>query len=132
MIERNLYIGRWTVHFLFATDSYDKDLIEKRLYDADASYEIIDQAFDLIDKGGYNCGFTYTNPNLYLAVVVIGPTTNGDEFLNTVVHEVHHLAVAIADNLGIDLEGETPAYLSGDTTRDLADVICHLGCSMCN
>jgi len=132
MIEKKLYIGRWTVYFLFTTDMYDKELIAKRLYDADAGYDIIERSEDIIDNGGYNCGFTYTNPDLYAAVVVIGPTTSGHEFQNTLVHEVHHLAVAIAENLGIDLEGETPAYIAGDAVLELAEVVCHLGCSLCN
>ena len=132
MIERNLYVGRWTVHFLFAVEEYDKELIGKYLYDADAPDEVIDQAYDIMMNGGYNCGFTYSNPEVYKAIVVIGPTTNGSEFLNTVVHEVHHLAVAVAENLGIDLEAETPAYIAGDTALELAEVICHFGCSLCN
>lgn len=60
--------------------------------------------------------------------VVIGPTTSAAQFQNTLVHEIHHLAVAVADSLGVDLEGETPAYLAGDSAMSLADIICRLGC----
>ncbi len=41
------------------------------------------------------------------------------------------LAVAIASELGIDLESETPAYLAGDSARALAEVVCVLGCDHC-
>lgn len=50
---------------------------------------------------------------------------------NTLTHEIHHLAVAIARELGIDLESETPAYIAGDTMREFADVVCRLGCEHC-
>ena len=88
-------------------------------------------AGELMSKGEYNTGFTYTNPWNRRAVVVIGPTTSGAEFTDTLTHEIHHLAVAIASELGIDLESETPAYLAGDSARALAEVVCELGCEHC-
>lgn len=131
MIHRVLKIGRWVVDFLFATRSYDVDGILACMYDCGASDLAMDQAEGLMTSHRMNSGFTFANSNEYRAVVVIGPTSNGDEFVDTLVHEIHHLAVAIADNLGIDLDGEGPAYLSGDTARELASVICELGCSHC-
>ena len=86
--------------------------------------------YDLMYSCKYNCGFTYSNPFIKRAVVLIGPTTSGDEFQDTLVHEIHHLAVAIARELGVDLEEETPAYISGDSARALSDVICRMGCRM--
>ena len=128
MIENKLYIGRWTVCFLFATDDYDRDLIARRLDDADAGYDIVERSNEIIVSGAYNCGFTYTNQSRRRAVVLIGPTSSGDEFQNTFVHEVRHLADAIAKSLGVPLDSERPAYISGDTAKALAEVICELGC----
>ena len=126
-----LKVGRWHVEFFFAQDGYDIDALQDRLYDFGASVAIMRQAWDLMENGGSNTGFTFTNPVERLAIVAIGPTTSGAEFLDTLIHEVHHLAVAIASELGIDLESESPAYISGDSARELADVICQLGCRHC-
>lgn len=131
MVNRFLRIGRWEVDFLFADPHYDVEEVLACLYDCGAADYAIEQASDLMSSCKYNCGFTFANPYKLRAVVFIGPTTSGDEFTNTLVHEIHHLAVAIAANLGIDLEGEGPAYLSGDTARDLAGIICEMGCSRC-
>lgn len=131
MIERTINIGRWLVEFYFATDGYDMDVLLDRLYDFGAGVSIMRQAMDLMETGGPNTGFTFSNPYERVAIVAIGPTTSGDEFVNTMVHEIHHLAVAIASSLGIDLESESPAYLAGDSARELADVICELGCRHC-
>lgn len=128
MVHRVLKIGRWVVDFLFAERKYDIEGIVACLRHAEAPRRIIDQAVDLMDEGSPNTGFTYTNARVFRAVVCIGPTTSGGEFQNTLVHEIHHLAVAIARELGVDLEGETPAYLAGDTMRAFADVVCKLGC----
>lgn len=132
MIRRVLKIGRWVVEFYFATDGYDVDSLIESLYDAGASAAAMRQAVDLMDSKQPNTGFTFANPYDKVAVVAIGPTSGGDEFVNTLVHEVHHLAVAIASELGIDLESETPAYIAGDSARELATVVCELGCPCCN
>lgn len=58
----------------------------------------------------------------------IGPTTSGDEFQNSFVHEIRHLADAIAKSLGVPLDSERPAYISGDLAKALAEVVCELGC----
>lgn len=131
MIHRVILIGKWVVDFVFATERYDVDGILSCLYDAGAPRWAMGDAEELMSSGDYNTGFTYANPGNRRAVVVIGPTTNGAEFVNTLTHEIHHLAVAIASELGIDLESETPAYLAGDSARALAEVVCELGCEHC-
>ena len=128
MYHRVLKVGRWVVDFLFAERKYDIEGIVSCLRHAEAPRRIIGQAVDLMEEGSPNTGFTYTNAMVFRAVVCIGPTTSGGEFQNTLVHEIHHLAVAIARGIGVDLEGETPAYLAGDTMRAFADVVCQLGC----
>lgn len=129
MIRRALMIGRWVVDFLFATRRYDIDGVIACLVDADAPDYIIDDAEELMHSCAYNCGFTYTNQKNRRAVVLIGPTTSGDEFQNTFVHEIRHLADAIAKSLGVPLDSERPAYISGDLAKSLSEVVCELGCS---
>ena len=128
MIHRVLRLNRWSVDFLFATKRYDIDGVLSCLYDAGAPSNVMDQAEELMISCEYNCGFTYSNENRRRAVVLIGPTTSGGEFLDTLVHEIRHLADAIAHSLGVPLDSERPAYLSGDTARALAEIICELGC----
>ena len=131
MVKRTLAIGRWVVDFLFADEGYDIEGVLACLYDAYAPESIMEQAEDLMLACDWNCGFTYTNAHRRRAVVLIGPTSSGSEFIDTLVHEMYHLAVAIADNLGIDLLTETPAYLIGDSASEFADVVCQMGCRHC-
>lgn len=130
-IHRVLKIGRWVVDFIFATKVYDIDGILSCLYDAGAPGWAMGDAERLMSAGDFNTGFTYANPEIRRAVVVVGPTTSGSEFANTISHELYHLAVAISGELGIDLEGEAPAYLLGDTLQSLVSVVCELGCDHC-
>ena len=131
MILRDLYIGRWRVLFVFATDGYDDNLILDTLYDLDASDYILVKAGQKMREGRLDEGFTYANRMTREALVVIGPTSSAAQFQNTLVHEIHHLAVAVADSLGVDLDGETPAYIAGDSAMGLAEVVCRLGCDRC-
>ena len=128
MIRRVLRIGRWTVEFLFAVGGYDTDGVLSCLYDAGAPKGILAQAKDLMMSCRENCGFTYSNTLDRRAVVLVGPSSSGAEFLDTFVHEVRHLANSIAESLGQRLDGELPSYLAGDTARELADIVCRLGC----
>lgn len=131
MKKRELYIGRWSVEFYFAEEDYDIDMLLDRLYDFGAPASVMRQAMDLMESDKDNTGFTFTNPYEHCALIAIGPSSDGSEFVNTLVHEVHHLAVAIASELGVDLEGETPAYIAGDSALALAETICEMGCKHC-
>lgn len=128
MKYRVLKIGRWVVDFLFADSKYDVEGVLFVLYERGASNNIQRRAERIMVSGKLNTGFTFTDQRSRKAVVVVGPSSSSEQFLNTLVHEIHHLAVAIANSLGVDLEGETPAYIIGDTAMELARTICELGC----
>ena len=124
-------IGRWVVDFIFAEDGYDEEAVLGCLYDIDAPISVMQRANRIMESMEYNRGFTWTNPSLRRAVVVIGPTTSGEEFINTLSHEIDHLSDSIAEYYGIKGHREGTSYLTGDTTMALAKVICRLGCHHC-
>lgn len=126
-----LKIGRWVVDFLFQPGGYDIEGVLGVLYDTGASKDIMEEAEDLMRSCKENCGFTFANRYSRRAVVLIGPTSSGAEFLDTFTHEVRHLADAIAKSIGYKLDSEGPAYMTGDTVRELADIVCRLGCDKC-
>jgi len=132
LIHRLLYIGRWRVDFFFAhgTD-YDYTSVMECLEDMDAPAFVLEESWYKMRSGALNEGFSFAKESLMRSCIFIGPTSSGSEFLDTFTHELRHLADDIASFIGIDLHGEDVAYLTGDTTRDLADVICALGCHAC-
>ena len=127
-----IYLGRWTIEFFFCRDGYEVDPILDCLYDADAPDDILVSAYHLMEDNRQDTGFTFSNQELKRIVVVIGPTESGDEFINTFVHEIQHVAVAIASELGVKLDSEVPAYVAGDASMDLAHYLCRHGCDRCN
>lgn len=51
--------------------------------------------------------------------------------MNTTVHEIVHVAIAVAEEEGIDPYTETFAYLVGDITQQVSDLLCLLSCDHC-
>lgn len=131
MIHRVLNIGHWVIDFLFAERKYDKDGILACLHSVGAPRGVIERVMQIMDEGDLNCGFTYSNPDIKHSLCVVGPTSSGEEFVNTFVHEIRHVADAIANSIGYELDGEVPAYISGDAAMALAEVVCRLGCEHC-
>ena len=130
-MRRVLRIGRWVVDFIFAEDGYDEEAVLGCLYDMDAPYGKMRRALEIMESGDYNRAFTFANADLKRALVMIGPTTSGEEFINSLSHEIDHLSDAIAEYYGIKGHREGTSYLTGDTTMALAKVICRLGCHHC-
>lgn len=131
MYHRALRFGGWDFIFLINTYGYDIEGVLACLWDAYAPEEVMEQAEELMRTCDYNCGFTYSNDDRRKSVIMIGPTESEPEFVDTLIHEIHHVAVAVADSIGAALGGETPAYISGDVARALSDIICRFGCGKC-
>lgn len=132
MTQRVLRIGRWRVLFLLDVRNEDVDDVIMALADCGAKGSVLRRASELILHGGHNTGLTYADEESKRAIVVVSRATSGSEFIDTLVHEIHHVAVSIADSLGVDLESETPAYISGDSARALAEAVCKFGCPHCS
>lgn len=127
-VGQTIYLGPWTVDFLFCDMEYDAEMILLAMYDIDADEESIDDVLDLISSCSFNCGLTAVNSVIRKAVVVIGPSTSNAEFLNTFCHELYHLGEKLATSHGYDAEGEAPAYTAGESARQLADIVCAFAC----
>ena len=131
MTREVLRIGRWVAEFIFADDGYDEEAVLGCLYDIDAPVPVMRRANRIMESKAYNRGFTFCNPDLRRAVVVVGPTTSGRQFINTFSHEINHLSEQISEYYGLRDHPEASAYLTGDTTMALAETICKLGCDKC-
>ncbi len=131
MIREVLRIGRWVAEFIFADDGYDEEAVLGCLYDIDAPVPVMRRANRIMESKAYNRGFTFCNPDLRRAVVVVGPTTSGRQFINTFSHEINHLSEQISEYYGLRDHPEASAYLTGDTTMALTEIICKLGCERC-
>lgn len=131
MIFRALNIRGWRCLFYFSIDRYWVTDILNRLRELQAPPSILQRVERNMLADSLNTGFTYSNPTLRSSVVVIGRSSSGAEFLNSFVHELRHLTDDIAYTYGYPLRGEPAAYLNGDISLMLSDIVCTLTCNEC-
>jgi|GEM_PF-3063576 len=131
MIHRALRVYGWTVDFLFAVKQNDEEGVLGCLYDYGATKRVIEDVLDIMDPALVDCGFTFSNSDRRVCLSWIGPQSAGAQYINTTVHEIVHVAMAVAREAGINPLSETFAYLVGDITQEVSDILCELGCDHC-
>ena len=115
MIKTEIYISgyRWFAIVFFPVDRLDRDEICEALECIGCSDDV------LSDIGPINSGMTYSNTNMMSSVVVIGMASTGDEYSNTIAHEIAHLATHISSKYGIETGSEQYCSLIGDIAMEL-------------
>ena len=132
MIVRELAIHDWKIVFLFAFEEEDLDSVVEVLRWAHAPEYRIFRVEDKVRRGGLDTGFCFSNPRWRRTVFAIGLSSSGPEVLDSVVHEIIHITQHIAQEDDLDPYGEDVAYLGGDISRAISDVVCELSCPHCN
>ena len=127
MTHRTIHIRGWRVD-VFIEDGYHPDMVMECLEDMGAENDILEKAHGLIVENKPNQAFTYSNGRR--TCIYIGWTTSGEEFLNSMIHEIRHLVDHIAAFYGLD-NNEAVGYISGDAALLLAEDICEHGCPHC-
>ena len=130
MIHRVVRVQGWTVDFLFAHRRNDEEGVMACLYEYGAPKEIARQTREQMD-GAPNRGFTFSNSDRRVILTWVGHQSSGAQWVNTTVHELAHIAQAIALDDGMDPFSEDFAYLCGDISQTVADILCTLACDHC-
>lgn len=118
--------------FLFSFDRYDMERIYDALFWVNAPDSIIHQVSENVRAGYLNEGFTYSNPPIRRTVYGIGMASSGPQVLDSIVHEIIHIIQHVGQEDGIDPYGEEVAYLGGNISREISDIVCQLSCPHCH
>lgn len=121
----------WSVRVYYAVDTYYADEIIDDLICLGCRGENLRNAKESLWKGELNSGITYTDNDNRQAVVVIGKTTSGAEFFNSLLHEVLHLLSYIAKAEGLNPYGEDVCYMAGELAQKMYGVARGLLCDCC-
>lgn len=133
MLVRDIYLPKydWHARVYFAISKYNIEDVARSLREIDCPGRILRQAIRQMVRGEVNTGFTYSNKRCRRTVMLVGKTDSGEEFLNSFSHEQRHLCDDIANAFGMHMSGEEVAYLTGDISLKLADIVCHYSCDHC-
>ena len=129
----NLYYAKhdWLVRVYVAVDTYYVEDIVEMLQTIGCSRKDCARAKGNLTSGYLDTGLCYSNYKDRISVLVIGKTSSSGQFLNSLTHEVTHLATHIAGASGIDLLSEDLCYMAGDIAMMMYDRCHDLLCCKC-
>lgn len=132
MIRQTIYLDRadgWKITCYYAVTHYEVEEILQTMERAGADDESLERAYDNLSSGNLNTGLCYSGNGE--SVLVISCASSPAQFLNSLVHELHHLASHIASALGYDQKGEDACYLAGETAEKMYKVASKFLCEHC-
>ena len=130
MTHRTIHIRGWRMDVFIGGKDRDNGLddVLDTLEAMGAPFDILVRCEEMVNGGVPNQAFTYSNGKR--TCIYIGWTTSGEEFINSMIHEMRHLVDHIAEFYGLS-NGEAVGYISGDAAFLLAEDICEHGCPHC-
>lgn len=79
---------------------------------------------------GKNCGYTFTNFNDHLTIIVISETTSAEQMYDSIQHETRHAADHIGSFYDVT-DNEELAYLQGEISRLMFPAAAMVVCPKC-
>lgn len=116
MIQQNLFLEAYNWHikaFYNFTCNYTPEAINA-LQLIKCPSNKVKEAVSKIMSCKLNKGLTFTNMSLQRSVIIVSKASSPEEFLNTLVHENHHLLSHIAGKYNIPCDSEELGYLAGE------------------
>lgn len=121
--------GGWKVTCYYAVTHYEVEEILQTMERAGADDKSLNRAYENLSSGNLNTGLCYSGDGE--SVLVISCASSPAQFLNSLVHELHHLASHIASALGYDQKGEEACYIAGETAERMYKVANKFLCEHC-
>lgn len=119
----------WLVTAYYAVTHYEVDEIMTALERAGCRGEHLQTAYDNLCSDSLNTGLCYSGNGE--SVLVISCASSPAQFLNSLVHELHHLASHIASALGYNQKGEDACYIAGEAAEKMYPVASKFLCEHC-
>lgn len=119
MIKQKFRLDRfdWEITIFYAVHGYYVEYIMHDLKRIGISGKKLDKAEENLTSGEINSGLTYVNNGE--AVCVIGIASSAAQYMDSIVHEVMHLAKFIGKAEGLDPYGEEVCYMGGEIARKM-------------
>ena len=80
---------------------------------------------------GWNAGYTYTNYDEHLSIMLMGRTVSAEQMFDSIVHELKHLVEHVSSYYGLDPKEELSAYLQGEVGRKIFPAASLVICPIC-
>ena len=131
MRRRRIVENDWCCKFYMAYDESDLGVLLNALQRCGAPEDLLKKVTSNVLEGNLNEGFTFSDYENRCSVIGVGIADSGEQFLNSFVHELRHLVDDMAYADGLSPGGEETAYLTGNITLGVADIVCRYSCENC-
>lgn len=121
----------WYVKVYYAMTFYPIDDIVNDLYSVGCDDETVEETVEELMKFNKNDGFIHSNIFAHRSLIIIGPTSSAEQFMDTWDHEKGHLAMHICISEDIDPTSEEYQYLTGEIGRQMFKVAQLFLCDEC-
>lgn len=122
----------WDILIFYDVDNRNTYEVIYTLEDIGCEGEYLHRAIEAVESCCQNGGITFARMSTRQMVVVIGKASDPKEFLNTFVHELHHMAEFIAREAAVPVIGEEVSYIAGDLSMLMHKEAGKLLCPHCN
>lgn len=119
MIKQKFRLDRfdWEITIFYAVHGYYVEDIMDDLKRIGIRGKKLAKAEENLTSGEINSGLTYVNNGE--AICVIGIASSAAQYMDSIVHEVMHLAKFIGKAEGLDPYGEEVCYMGGEIGRKM-------------
>ena len=119
MIRQSFRLDRfdWEITIFYAVHGYYVEDIMDELKRIGIRGKKLAKAEENLSSGEINSGLTYVNNGE--AVCVIGIASSAAQYMDSIIHEVMHLAKFIGKAEGLDPYGEEVCYMGGEIGRKM-------------
>ena len=121
----------WYVKVYYVVDHYPVDDIVNDMYSLGCDEQTIWDNMEAFESEILNDGFIHSNAFMHRSLIVIGPTSSAEEFLDTWDHEKGHLAMHICITEDINPMSEEYQYLTGYIGKQMFKVAKIFLCDEC-
>ena len=133
MIEQGFHIGNrkwWVMVYYDVRTENELTRIADTLRAAGERSDLVDDA--IANLRGWNRGYTFSNFNDRVSIMVIGKADNAGQMFDTIVHEMKHLAEHVGEYYNVDSREELSAYLQGEVGRNMWPAAAMVLCPNCH
>lgn len=133
MIEQGFHIGNrkwWVMVYYDVRTESELTRIADTLRAAGERSDLVDDA--IANLRGWNRGYTFSNFNDGVSIMVIGKAENAGQMFDTIVHEMKHLAEHVGEYYDVDPREELSAYLQGEVGRNMWPAAAMVLCPKCH